>query len=85
MLSQPRLTKPKPLAMRSIRLSTWLGEVVLDPFMGSGTPLLAARLLGRRAIGVEVSERHCELAVRRLGQQALDLGERPAPRREDRA
>lgn len=75
---------PLELAVRAVRLSTWPGEVVLDPFMGSGTTLAAARLLGRRAIGVEVSERYCELAVKRLGQQVLDLEARPAQGREGR-
>ena len=64
---------PLELATCAIRLSTWPGEVVLDPFMGSGTTLLAARLLGRQAIGIEVSERYCELAANRLAQQILSL------------
>jgi site-specific DNA-methyltransferase (adenine-specific) len=64
---------PIELARRCIRLSTWPGEIVLDPFAGSGTSLLAARQLGRRAIGIERSERYCELAVDRLAQGALDF------------
>jgi DNA modification methylase len=64
---------PLELARRCIRLSTWPGETVLDPFAGTGTTLLAARQLGRRAIGVERSERYCELAVQRLAQGALDF------------
>jgi hypothetical protein len=64
---------PLALARRCIRLSTWPGEVVLDPFAGSGTTLLAARQLGRRAVGIEASETYCALAVERLAQTGLDF------------
>jgi site-specific DNA-methyltransferase (adenine-specific) len=64
---------PVEVARRAIRLSTWPGETVLDPFAGSGTTLLAARQLGRRAIGIERSERYCDLAVARLAQTTLDF------------
>lgn len=68
---------PFPLALpvRAIRLSTWPGELVVDPFMGDGTTLVAAKSLGRRAIGIELSERYCEMAARRLSQGVLDFGE----------
>lgn len=64
---------PVALATRCIRLSIWPGEVVLDPFSGSGTTLVAAKTLGRRAVGVEISERYCELAAARVSQGVLDL------------
>jgi site-specific DNA-methyltransferase (adenine-specific) len=64
---------PVEVARRCIRLSTWPGETVFDPFAGSGTTLLAARQLGRRAIGVERSERYCALAVARLAQTSFDF------------
>lgn len=66
---------PKPLSFWSkLLLSCSMpGETVLDPFVGSGTTLLAAKNLGRNAIGIEIEERWCEIAATRLSQEVLAL------------
>jgi hypothetical protein len=65
----------KPIALASWCLAKYHpGGVVLDPFSGSGSALIAARRLGLTAIGIEMSEDYCEAIVRRLSQHCLDLG-----------
>ena len=58
--------KALPLAERAIRNSSQRGEIVLDPFLGSGTTLVAAARMGRRCFATEVEPRYCDAAVRRL-------------------
>jgi len=65
--------KPVSLMKWCIRMVNADVTTILDPFMGSGTTLRAAKDLGIRAIGIEKSERYCEIAVRRLAQSVLPL------------
>jgi len=63
----------KPMPLVETFLSAVPGGLVLDPFMGSGTTLLAAKNLKRRAIGIDIEEHYCEIAARRLDQTVLAL------------
>jgi len=64
----------KPVRLIQRLLSMRPGNAVVDPFAGSGTTLVAAKALGRRAIGIEIEERYCEIAARRLSQEVFSFG-----------
>ena len=57
---------PVELPRRCIKLFSFVGDTVFDPFMGSGTTLIAASRCNRHGIGIEIDPRYCELAVRRI-------------------
>jgi len=62
---------PKPLSLFQELIGRTKAQVVLDPFLGSGTTALAAKNLYKRAIGIEINEQYCEIAVKRLAQEVL--------------
>lgn len=65
-------TAQKPIKIM-LRAVTFSEGTILDPFMGSGTTLVAAKQLGRKAIGIEIEEKYCEIAVNRLLQGVLQF------------
>jgi len=65
---------PKPVSfVKKLieRLSTERGELILDPFLGSGTTAVAAKKMGCRYIGIEIEEKYCEIAANRLRQKVM--------------
>jgi hypothetical protein len=65
----------KPTALMGKYLRVLAPSLVCDPFMGSGSTLVAAKQLGMRAIGIEIEERYCEIAAKRLSQEVFDFTE----------
>jgi len=70
-INQHPTCKPLKLMCYLITLGSREGDIVLDPFLGSGTTALACQLLGRGCIGIEISEEYCEIARSRCNQQVL--------------
>ncbi len=72
---------PVELPRRCIKLFSFVGDTVLDPFLGSGTTLIAAKILNRKGIGIEIDSQYCDLSKERISnllniqQQKLPIGE----------
>ena len=62
---------PLPIMSKAVLLLG--GASIIDPFCGTGTTLVAAKSLGRKAVGIEISEEYCEICVKRLQQEYLKL------------
>lgn len=63
----------KPISLMIDLIKKCPDGTILDPFMGVGTTLLAAKQLNRKSIGIEIEEKYCEIAARRLSQEVLDF------------
>ena len=69
---------PLELAYRLVRMFSFWGDTVLDPFCGTGTTMLAAMKCGRNSIGIEIDGDYCQMALKRLKTESLDLSNKVA-------
>ena len=72
--------KPVEVMKYLLSNSSVEGQVALDPFLGSGTTVVAAKVLNRKAIGIEIEERYCEITAKRLSQEVFDFHPQEARR-----
>jgi hypothetical protein len=72
--SNDKTLHPTPRRLEHVRwlVNQFSDTEIVDPFMGSGTSLVAAKQLNRKAIGIEIEEKYCEIAVRRLAQEVIE-------------
>jgi site-specific DNA-methyltransferase (adenine-specific) len=70
--NHPSPKPERPIAWFIERLSS-PGQMILDPFLGSGTTAYCAKKLQRRCIGIEIEEKYCEIAARRCQQEVMEL------------
>jgi len=75
--SKKKIGHPAPfpfeLPKRCIKLFSYIGDVILDPFLGSGTTVIAACKLKRKAIGIEIDKKYFKLAIERISKQCFTL------------
>jgi len=74
-INQHPTEKPLDLMGKCIELLSDTGDTVLEPFMGTAATLRAAKDLNRKAIGIEIEEKYCEIAAQRMSQEVLDFSE----------
>ena len=72
-IKHPTVKPEKTWSKLIIRLSPFENQIILDPFLGSGTTAYCAKKLGRKCIGIELSEKYCEIAKKRLSQGVMRL------------